>query len=401
MSVATGPKIVTSGLLLDYDMNNSRSWKGMPVTNQFAVPVPYNSNGDVTFATNGTGTFRRIYEGTFGGYSITNNDVVYRYDLGAGGCHYHGNAVSIPIGVYPTFTFDFYISPESANYPTDGLLANFENYGGGAQGGGASVPNSTKGIWQTITFSGGLTTSTGTQAMFLYPGGCGGLYLASSGYILYKNPQVIFSATNAMVSPFAGPFGTRSNTAALIDVAQNYGITLDSLTYSTTNTFSFNGSTDFMTLGAVASSGNAARSIFAWVKASSAGGRCIIATGTPATSQAFNLVTFGSNKIGVMGYNNDFYPTSGANIFDNVWHYVGAVANGSSGITTYVDGVQDNTGTITYATAGQTNYVGKSNHVGAESYWNGSIAGVQMYSIGLSATEVAQNFAAQRSLYNV
>jgi hypothetical protein len=118
MSVATGPKIVTSGLLLDYDMNNSRSWKGMPVTNQFAVPVPYNSNGDVTFAVNGTGTFRRIYEGTFGGYSITNNDVVYRYDLGAGGCHYHGNAVAIPIGVYPTFTFDYYISPDATNFPS-------------------------------------------------------------------------------------------------------------------------------------------------------------------------------------------------------------------------------------------------------------------------------------------
>jgi hypothetical protein len=399
MSVATGPKIVTSGLLLDYDMNNSRSWKGMPVTNQFPIPTPDASN-NVTFPTQGTGTFQRVYSGTYGGYTITNNDVVYRYDLGVIGCHYHGGAVAIAAGVYPTFTFDYYISPDATNFPSTNYLANFENYGGGAQGSGASCPNSLKDVWQTVTFSGGLTSSTGTQAMFLYPGSCGGK-LADSGYILYKNPQVIFSATNAMVSPFAGPFGTRSNTAALIDVAQNYGITLNSLTYSTTNTFSFNGSSDFMTLGAVASSGNAARSIFAWVKASSAGGRCIIATGTPATSQAFNLVTYGSNKIGVMGYNNDFYPTSGANIFNNVWHYVGAVANGSSGITTYVDGVQDNTGTITYATAGQTNYVGKSNHVGAESYWNGSIAGVQMYSVGLSATEVAQNFAAQRSLYNV
>lgn len=399
MSIASGPKIATSGLLLEYDMNNARSWKGMPVTNQFPIPTPDASN-NVTFPTQGNGTFQRVYSGTYGGYTITNNDVVYRYDLGANGCHYHGGSVAIAAGVYPTFTFDYYISPDATSFPSTNYLANFENYGGGAQGGGASCPNSLTGVWQTVTFSGGLTGSTGTQAMFLYPGGCGGT-LAASGYILYKNPQVIFSATNSMVSPFTGPFGTRSNTSALIDVAQNYGITLNSLTYSTTNTFSFNGSSDFMTLGAVASSGNAARSIFAWVKASSAGGRCIIATGTPATSQAFNLVTYGSNKIGVMGYNNDFYPSSGANIFDNVWHYVGAVANGSSGITTYVDGVQDNTGTITYATAGQSNYVGKSNHVGSESYWNGSIAGVQMYSVGLSATEVAQNFAAQRSIYGV
>lgn len=400
MTVAEGPNVVTSGLVFSYDMNNSRSWLGMPLTNQFAVPTPDGSN-NVTFAVNGTGTFQRVYSGTYGGYTITSNDVVYRYDLGTGGCHYHGNSAAIGAGLIPTFRFDYYISPDAANYPTDSYLSNFENYGGGATSGGTSVPNNSKGIWQTVTFSGGTTSASGTQAMFLYPGGCGGSYLASSGYILFKNPQVIFSATNGMVAPFVGPTGARSNTQALLDVTQNYSITLNSLTYATNNTFSFNGSGDYMTPGNIAASGNAARSMFAWVKASSAGGRCMIATGTAANSQAFNLVTYGSNKVGVMGYNNDFYPSSGANIFDNVWHYVGAVANGSSGITTYVDGVQDNTGTITYATAGQTNYIGKSNHVGAESYWNGSIAGVQIYNVGLTAAQVAQNFAAQRSLYGV
>ena len=187
MSIAAGSNTVINGLSLEFDMyNTAGSWKGMPVTNQFPIPTPDGSN-NVTFPVQGTGTFQRVYSGTYGGYTITNNDVVYQYNLGGTGCHYHGGSAAIPSGVYPTFTFDYYISPDAANFPTSDYLANFENYGGGAQGGGVGCPNYNKGVWQTVTFSGGLTSTSGTQAMFLYPGGCGSSYLASSGYILYKN----------------------------------------------------------------------------------------------------------------------------------------------------------------------------------------------------------------------
>jgi hypothetical protein len=146
MGTFSGPNLAKTGITFKYDMGNTlKSWKGAPVTNQFAVPTPA-ANGDVAFAAQGTGTFKRIYSGTFDGYSITSNDVVYRYDLTAtAGCYYHGNTITLGAGQYITFTFDYYISPDAQNYPTVNYLGNVE----GAVGGFAADPTPTiKGVWQ-------------------------------------------------------------------------------------------------------------------------------------------------------------------------------------------------------------------------------------------------------------
>jgi hypothetical protein len=399
MSVATGPNIVTAGLIFSYDMNNILSWRGMPVTNQFAVPAPYNSSGDVNFAVQGTTGFRRLYEGTYGGYTITNNDVVYRYDLGSNGCHYHGNSVSIPAGVYPTFTFDYYISPDATGFPTSDYLANMENYGGGAQSVGVACPNYNKGVWQTVTFSGGLTGSTGTQAMFLYPGGCGGT-LATGGYILYKNPQVIFNATNGMKAPFVGPYGDRSSTQSIIDLAGTNIITAQSLTYSTTNTFSFNGSSNYMT---AAGSSNWAfgqnGTIEQWVNLA----------GNSGTNNRFYCVNNNSSSLDAYlnggSYNVYFHGGSVGTtsaIPNNQWVYM-AVTYTSGTIAVYFNGVaQSLTGTTTgyNITNSNTLFIGQFSG-GGNYYLNGRIPVMRVYNRGLTATEVAQNFAAQRSIYGV
>ena len=105
MSITHSPLVVTSGLTFYYDMNNTKkSYKGKPVTNQYPLPTP-DGSGNVTFPTNGTGTFKRIYQGVYGGYEIQPTDIVYRYDLGTAGCHYHGGSAAIGAGQYATFTF--------------------------------------------------------------------------------------------------------------------------------------------------------------------------------------------------------------------------------------------------------------------------------------------------------
>lgn len=169
--------------------------------------------------------------------------------------------------------------------------------------------------------------------------------------------------------------------------------------------FTFNGTSQFvnLTTANIAASGNAARTMLTWIKNPNAGAqRCIISTGTATNGQSFNLVTYGSAKVGVMGYALDFYPTTGANITDGNWHFIGAVANGSSTTTTYVDGNLDNTsGTLTYSTTGQNNYIGKSSHVGNENYWNGSIASVLIYNRALSLSEIQQNFNATKTRFGL
>ncbi len=173
-------------------------------------------------------------------------------------------------------------------------------------------------------------------------------------------------------------------------------------TYSN-QTILFDGTNDFIDLTTtnVAVSGNGARSIFVWMRTTAGGLIGFVGTGTPANSQAFNLVKY-SSGVGVMGYNNDFYPGAGAagvTLNDGNWHYIGATFDGTN-LRTYADGVLDNTsGAITYSTTGQNNFIGKSNHTGNENYFNGNMGLVQFYNRALSSAEVLQNYNATKGRY--
>jgi len=402
MSAIEGPNIVSTGLIFNYDMYNSRSWQGMPLTNQFAVPTP-DSNNDVVFAVNGTGIFKRVYSGTFGGYTITSNDVVYRYDLGGTGCHYHGNDATIPISVYPTFRFDYYISPDAANFPTVDYLANMEAISGGASSIGVGCPNYNKGVWQTVTFSGSLSGSSGTQRMLLYPGACSSSYLASSGFILYKNPQVIFSATNSMVAPFVGPTGARSTTQALLDLTQNRTITCNSLTYATNNTFSFNGTSDNIRLtNTTLGNGNLPWTVSAWVKTTTTvnalgqGSVLSNASGGPV----YSMMGVNAGKIVYWTYQNSAWAQKLGvrTVNDNNWHLLTWVNNSNNTMAMYVDGTLDSN--VADSTSGNNNPV---DIIGASwaAYFSGSIPSLSIYNVALTADQVAQNFTAQRSFYGV
>jgi len=168
----------------------------------------------------------------------------------------------------------------------------------------------------------------------------------------------------------------------------------------------FDGSNDYVdiTTATVAVSGNGARSIFVWMKTTATNNQGFVATGNPAGSQAFNLVKYSGNYVGIMGYNNDYYPSSGnsgISIVDGNWHYIGATFDGTN-IRTYVDGKLDNTsGTFTFTTTGQNNYIGRSNHTGNENFLNGSIGLTQIYNRALSITEVLQNYNATKGRFGL
>lgn len=168
----------------------------------------------------------------------------------------------------------------------------------------------------------------------------------------------------------------------------------------------FDGTNDFVDLTypysvPIAASGNAVRSMFTWVRTTSTGNQAFISTGTAANSQSFNLVKYGS-YIGVMGYNNDYYPSTGNAgilITDGVWHYIGVTFDGTN-LRMYVDGILDNTsGTLTYSTTGQNNFIGKSSHTGNENYTNGSMGMVHVYNRTLSGAEVLQNYNATKGRF--
>jgi hypothetical protein len=245
MAVASGyGKTTTSGSVFMYDTGDTyNSYIGEPTTNVFthygtSGPGSVSDNA-VNFSNQGTTGFVRLgYGQTFGGYTIKPTDVVYKYPLGGYGCHYHGNSAAIGSGKYATFTFDYYVSPGTTIENT--YLANLENYGGSALGGGVVAPNSLTGVWQTVTFTLGPTGGSGTQAMFLYPGGCGPRF-GDSGYILYKNPQVEFL-------PHKTPFvqTTRSATQGLLPLVGNSSIDLSNVSFDSSAQVIWDGTNDYI-----------------------------------------------------------------------------------------------------------------------------------------------------------
>lgn len=202
----------------------------------------------------------------------------------------------------------------------------------------------------------------------------------------------------------ANPYSYAGSGTVWYDVSgNNYtGSLTNGPTYSN-QTILFDGTNDFidLTTANVAVSGNGARSIFVWMRTTAGGLIGFVGTGTPANSQAFNLVKY-SSGVGVMGYNNDFYPSAGSagvTLNDGNWHYIGATFDGTN-LRTYADGVLDNTsGTITYSTTGQNNFIGKSNHTGNENYFNGNMGLVQFYNRALSGAEVLQNYNATKGRF--
>jgi len=171
---------VKEGLMLYLDSSDESSYDGGPTTNYFKPT-------EGSFEVNGTGTFSRIRSGSFGGYIIKPTDVVYKYDLGGIGCHYHGNdTLSTTLGNGNTVYFGFdYLISAGTTIVTD-YLASIE----GAVSAGTTNGGRTIGVWQRVDLTGTVNTAANSIARpLLYPGACGSSTLAVDGFILYKNPQ--------------------------------------------------------------------------------------------------------------------------------------------------------------------------------------------------------------------
>jgi hypothetical protein len=379
---------VKEGLILYLDSSDEASYDGGPTTNYF-VPT------EGTFPVNGTGTFQRIRSGSYGGYIIKPTDVVYRYELGTLGCHYHGVDVAVP-SVFPTgstvqFSFDYLISA-GTTIETD-YIANFEQCAAGAiTNGGQSL-----GVWRSVVL-----TSTVSLAgypyvrAFLYPGACGSLRLAADGFILYKNPQL--EMLNYASRFVYGPNSTnnvRSNGNVWRDLSgRGNDFTIQgNITWNKDTGFSnFSGNS-------VANGNKIFRSSFPQnLKTSQLG------QGYTVVVVARSTVSGGWRKL-IGNWDGDNYIDLYQNNTGNTWHQDG------SGETLYVDGVQVNNDTFVMYNSGFHCYAATNTNNGTLSNptlpltignepngaaspnaypWIGNIAVVLMYERVLTASEIKQ-----------
>jgi hypothetical protein len=384
-------KTITSGSVFAYDVADTRnSYRGEPTTNVF---THYGTEGEgsgadnaVNFTTQGTTGFVRLgYGQTFGDYTIKPGDVVYKYDLGGYGCHYHGNSIAIPSGKYATFTFDYYVSPGTTVDNT--LLANLENYGGSALGGNINAPNTLTGVWQTVTTTFGPTGGSGTQAMFLYPGGCGTRF-GNTGYILYKNPQVEFL-------PHKTPFvqTTRSATQGLLPLVGSSTLDLSNVSFDSNAQMTFDGTNDSVDIPT--NFGTLSQYTIEYVAYKGSEGRMPIAGRTSNSFYKYGDYSwyythsggaaefYHSTSPAISGYLHCVITYDGANV--KVWrnnNYAGAQS--STGTANFSDGFK-----IGYWTGGG-GYA-----------WNGDIPVVKIYNRALSAGEVRQNYLHYKTRFNL
>ena len=379
---------VTEGLILYLDSSDEASYDGGPTTNYF-VPT------EGSFPVNGTGTFQRLRSGSYGGYIIKPTDVVYRYELGTLGCHYHGVDVPVP-SVFTTgstvqFSFDYYISTGTV-IETD-YIANYE------QGASGAITNGGQplGVWRSVV----LTSTVSLVGYpyvraFLYPGACGSLRLAADGFILYKNPQL--EMLNYASRFVYGPNSTnnvRNNGNVWRDLSgRGNDFTIQgNITWNKDTGFSnFNGNS-------VANGNKIFRSNFPQnLKTSQLGqGYTVVVVARSTVSGVWRKL--------IGNWDGDNYIDLYQNNTGNTWHQDG------SGETLYVDGVQVGNDTFVMYNAGFHCYAATNTNNGTLSNptlpltignepngaanpnaypWVGDIAVVLMYERVLTASEIKQ-----------
>jgi hypothetical protein len=414
MSFSSGPNTVNDSIVFNYDTGDTKnSFKGQPTTNQFAVQGTsgFGSGADnaVNFSIQGEAGFTRLGFGqTFGNYTIQPNDVVYRYNwnFSPNACHYHGNSAAIPSGVYATFTVDYFISSDT-NFATGNstLLTVFENYGGGGLGGSANMPNYDKGVWQTLTFTSGPTGATGTQAMFLYPGGCGGNIATTTGYILFKNPQVVF--LNYTV-PFVQ--GTRSSTQGLLDISgRENSVSLANVSFDSSGQITFDGTDDYISVdNSSALQVGDVFTVSAWIYPTNLNSRQgVFTTRRNNTTGCWQLevgtASGGINRVAVTGIGTWIFETPDNVISPNTWTNICFVktSNAIQGGILYVNGVAITpqvTTAYNIANNSDAKIIGAGTSLGSP--FPGRIANVILYNRVLTPTEVANNYIELRGRFS-
>lgn len=372
MSLNHSPSIVTDGLVLYYDMNNSqKSWKGAPTVNLVTNPT-YEANPNAT-----------------GNEFVQWGDIAPIFDT-------YGTT-----GIVYSLSFDLKskIAGPIRVYMQNGSATKYAFVN-------QDVTATTE--YQRFTINGlsaSIQTPTETLAKLAFYGTYETGRIAS-----IKNVQI---QINAFATPFIN--GTRTNTQSLLDLTNNNTLTATSLTYASDNTFSFTGTSDYINVPSTSSLhflGISPYTLEAWVYptanpgannwtgifnreynvGSGRDGYNLYFNGSAGTSTSFSTERFCSGT----GISASLYIDQSLSV--NNWSHLVATYDGAN-IKMYRNGVFQNStassGSISNATTNLT--IGRRDI----NYFNGNIPVVKIYNRALSAAEVSQNFNALRGRYGI
>lgn len=198
-----------------------------------------------------------------------------------------------------------------------------------------------------------------------------------------------FSSGSAVVSPTITTSYSVTGTSALGCISSNTAVSTVTVSIcAPAAALNFDGSNDAVSLGAFAVNGAAPRTVEFWMKAPNTGSfQNPFSSGTANPNQAFNIKVTPTGQLGFMGFNNDNYPSTGTVIADNTYHHIAITYDGAT-MKTYVDGTPEWTYAIALTTTGTNNFIGRSNHVGAEQYFQGTIDELRVWNVARTQCEI-------------
>lgn len=201
--------------------------------------------------------------------------------------------------------------------------------------------------------------------------------------------------------------GTRTNTQSIYDLTGNNTVTANSLTYLSDSTYTFNGSSSYLSIpnNAVFNM-TTGLSIEAWVKFDGNSDDFIFEKGNVNTQ--YSLFSHGTDIVfrtyhsGDAGYHTQSPLKTDVGVSNGVWvHIVGSWDGLYKRI--FINGVLKNevakSGALVTTAEGAS--VGRFGGTTSGYFFNGSIGKVLVYDRGLTASEVRQNFNAHKGRYGL
>ena len=380
MSLSHSPKIVTNGLVFAYDMGNGKkSWKGKPTTNLYA-------DGDYA-----SKSIHPVQNGPWSfpsGVTDPNGNQAIRIDQD-GTTSYHGRDITVTIG--ETYTTSGWIYASTDSDTTALRIAGEQGFAPDA-----TYDLSKKGTWQYVSATGVAATTNARILAYQQSN-------MTTGYCLFGSIQF----EQGYNSPFTN--STRSNTEAIVDWTGNNTITANSLTYNSDGTFSFNGSSDYIT-APLSIGTDPLVTVNQWIKRSASFSNAgYWGLGGGAGNNGINGYTSVTDKIGWDLWGQTTFHTGQDYPLDtwvNVCWVKTATTFTTSTLKVYINGVEypltttvrNNSSTVNI-TSGIA--VGRLTSGVAAYHAPGDVEVTQVYNRALSAAEVKQNFSALRGRYGI
>ena len=392
MGLAHSPRIVTDGLVFAMDGGNpDKSWKGKPTTN--LTP-------DMQLTGMGQGlTFTYVgLENGWKKYSINGTWTGGTYP-------YSFNITSVAFTGGVTYSSGVFVKTNVPNkFATLFTGMNYVNEPKNIAGTSFSIAQPDGSFY--VGRSGFQYTNTTTQPGYILSQPViGQTFSSASDFVYIKDGQV---ETGSFSTPFTS--GTRSNTQAIKDLTGQNTITATSLTYASNNTFSFNGSSDYITTPLSLGSTDPLVSINMWIKRTASFSNAgYWGLGGGSSGNGINGYTSAANKIGwdlwglTTFHTGQDYPL---NQWVNVCWIKTAASFTTSTLKVYINGidfpltttVRNNSSSVNLATGFN---VGRLAAGVSLYYAPGDVDVTGVYNRALSAEEVKQNFNALRGRYGI